>query len=356
MNKDYIADALSEINDDFIIEAASILEANNINERSKTNTPKNKSFSFLHRHRTPLRLGAIFAIAAIITLLLINRNMIVLPFFANRTDYSEDGAVPPHSTPGSTATTHPSEEGVYIPQAKLSLVERDDVCYSWVAPIAIYNGRSYIRLGIVDDVDDSLLGEHLGTCTGLLKEWSDPYEYVDFSGNIEGELYAIKGYDTDFMIGLKTSFEDSSDVISALINGNDITLTTGADIFEKRLHLAGNYDKVTYQSREDWYESNGNIKTFDKASSDILSDFVNSLNKGKVMLTDEIPLEDKDSSIFDEKELCHLVFYKKDGIAIELRCMEGGYVFFDGIRQVCVKMSEESFNQVCYAFDKSNTP
>lgn len=352
MSKEYIADALSEINDDFIMEASSILDMCVMDERNKTNTSQSNRFSFLQRYRTPLGLGTILAIAAIITILLINQNMIVLPFFANKTDYSENGGVHPRYKPGSTATTHPTEEGVYIPQSKLSLVERDDVCYSWVGPIAIYNGRSYIGLGIVDDVDESLLGEHLGTCTGLVKEWSDPYEYVDFSGNMEGELYAIKGYDTDFMIGLKTSFEDSSDAISALINGNDITLTTGADIFEKRLHLAGNYDKVTYQSREDWYESKGNIKTFDKASSDILSDFVNSLNKGKVMLTDEIPLEDKDSSIFDEKELCHLVFYKKDGIAIELRCMEGGYVFFDGMRQVCVKMSEKSFNQVCYAFNK----
>ncbi len=335
MNKEYIADALSEIEDKFIIEGCSICDINRT--------------SFIEKHKKSIRFGMTLAIAALFTILFI-KNSMVFPYASTKTEKNDTIETKYAQSP--TTTPAPIKEGVYIPQSKLSLVERDDVCYSWVGPIAIYNGRSYIGLGILDDVDNSLLEEHLGTCTGLLKEWSDPYEYVDFSGNMEGELYAIKGYDTDFMIGLKTSYEDSTVAISALINGNDITLTTGADIFEKRLHLAGNYDKVTYQSREDWYESNGNIKTFDKASSVILSDFVNSLNKGKVMLVDEIPLEDKDSSIFDEKELCHLVFYKKDGIAIELRCMEGGYVFFDGMRQVCVKMSEKSFNQVCYAFDK----
>ena len=154
------------------------------------------------------------------------------------------------------------------------------------------------------------------------------------------------------MIGLQSSYSDSSNTFTPLINDNDIILTTGADIFEERLHLAGNYTKVTYQSRKDWYHSKGNIKTFDNASSDIIANFVTALNHGEVMHIDSIPLKDKDSSIYDENELCHLLFYKKDGIVVELRCLKGGYVIFDGMRQVCVKISKKWFDQVCYAFDK----
>ncbi len=84
--------------------------------------------------------------------------------------------------------------------------------------------------------------------------------------------------------------ESSSDTFTLLMNDNDITLTTGADIVEKQLHLACNYTKVTYQSRKDWYHSKGNIKTFDNASSDIITNFVTALNQGEVMHIDSIPL------------------------------------------------------------------
>lgn len=338
MNKEYIANALSEIEDDFIIEASSICDMNR--------------FSFSKKHRKTFRLGIALAIAAMITVLFINRNMIVFPFATNTTDYSEDETAQPDTTQVPTAATNPDKKGLYIPRSQVDLVARDDVSYSWAAPLVVYNSRSYSGLGFAEEVDNSLLEEHLGTCTGLLEAGSDPSEYVDFSGNIDGELYAVKGYDTDFMIGLQSSYSDSSNTFTPLINDNDITLTTGADIFEERLHLAGNYTKVTYQSRKDWYHAKGNIKIFDNASSDIITNFVTALNQGEVMHIDSIPLKDKDSSIYDENELCHLLFYKKDGIVVELRCLKGGYVIFDGMRQVCVKIPKKSFNQVCYAFDK----
>ena len=58
MNKEYIANALSEIEDDFIIEASSICDMNR--------------FSFSKKHRKTFRLGIALTIAAMITVLFIN--------------------------------------------------------------------------------------------------------------------------------------------------------------------------------------------------------------------------------------------------------------------------------------------
>ncbi len=191
--------------------------------------------------------------------------------------------------------------GVYIPRKELYLVKQEGVAYSWRAPLAVYNGRCYIGLTASEGGDDSLLGEYLGTCTGLLDEWSEKDCYVDFASNIEGKLYTVKGYDTDFMIGFKAHIDEPSHSFTPLINDNDINLKHGADLFEDRLHLAGNYNKVTYQSYADWSsESEKVVRVFDDASQDILTEFVDSLNKGKFFPIEAILSEDENGANYED--------------------------------------------------------
>ena len=129
-----------------------------------------------------------------------------------------------------------SEDGVTIPPLNVTLSMPPDVDACWAYAFFIYQGRCYVSYErIYEDVD--LIGEHLGTATGMLDVWTPKEGYVDFAGNIEGDFYSVKGYDPSFMLCMKQ--EDGS--IHTFICNNGITLKTGYDLYEKRLHLTESY-------------------------------------------------------------------------------------------------------------------
>ena len=58
----------------------------------------------------------------------------------------------------------------------------------------IYEGRCYVQYNHIDNGTD-LIGEYLGTATGLIDEWTPKEGYVDFAGSVRGDFYSVKGYD-----------------------------------------------------------------------------------------------------------------------------------------------------------------
>ena len=111
----------------------------------------------------------------------------------------------------------------------------------------IYEGRCYVQYReIYEDVD--LIDKHLGTVTGLIDEWTPEDEYVDFAGSAQGDFYSVKGYDPSFMLCMR----EPDGAINLFICNNGITLKYGSELFEDRLHLAGNYSKVVFESYDSW--------------------------------------------------------------------------------------------------------
>lgn len=125
-------------------------------------------------------------------------------------------------------------------------------------------------------------------------------------------------------------------------NNNSITLQKGADLFETRLHLAGNYIAVTGQTREDWYYSRDTAVTLTEHSA-ALENFVAALNAGTFVCIADI-LPEGVTSAYDSLETHHLFFTKTDGTSIHLRLFQGGYVQFAGISGVCVQMDQQIFD------------
>jgi len=225
--------------------------------------------------------------------------------------------------------------GVTIPKTEISIKPNSSAD---LLAFFIYDGRMYVQYEWVRDHPE-LAGEYVGTSTGNIDCFTSKKEYVNFAGSVSGDFYTVTGFDPSFMLCMK--YADGS--VSVYINDNGLTLQKGSDLFEDRLHLSGNYSSVEYQTRYDWFHSLGNIKTVPDNSAEVIETFISELNNGTFMYTDDIPLEDGQSDIYD-RELYHLFFCMNNGMTVHLRLYDGGYVRYAGLIPVCVKMDEAAFD------------
>lgn len=209
----------------------------------------------------------------------------------------------------------------------------------------IYNGKCYISYEKLSD--DSLKGNYIGRSTGSIDEWTSPEDYIDFSGSITGDIYELKGYDSDFMLCI----DNGNGTVTTYINNNGITLTYGYELFRNRLNLKDNYTTVKYQTRNSWYHDVG--ETIEFNNKDAVNDFLEALNDSRFMYTADIPFENKNSNVYEEKEIYHLFFEMQNDTCVHLRLFDGGYVMFAGISDVCVKMNDADFNNLINLFKES---
>lgn len=228
------------------------------------------------------------------------------------------------------------EDGVTIPRLEVSLpnnIEADMVAFF------IYQGRVYVQDECLSDANN-LIGEHLGTVTGAINEWTKKEDYVELSGSVYGDFYSVQGYDPSFMLCM--SHDDGT--VSTYVNNNGITLKYGSELFEDRLHIKDNIAEIEYQTRNNWYHGTGEIKNLRCDKTEIES-FINALNAAEFIRLEDIPLDQGELSVYDAKEIYHLFLKMNNEMVIHLRLFEGGYVNFDGINGICVKMNNTEFEK-----------
>lgn len=185
-----------------------------------------------------------------------------------------------------------------------------------------------------DRVDNAVLvGEYLGTATGMIDEWTEADGYVELAGSVAGDFYRVNGYDPDFMLCMI----DDQDKVWLFINNNGLHLTCGGDLYQDRLGLTGNsFAAVEYETRESWFYGYDQIKTLE--NEDVMQRFWESLCAAEFRYADGLPLV--------ETEIYHLYFRKEDGVTVHLRLSEGGYVRFQGLLSGCVQVDEATFNEL----------
>lgn len=237
-----------------------------------------------------------------------------------------------HSKDGITV----SEDGVTIPPLKVSLSKPSENSVADMLAFFIYQGRCYAQYEWIYDNAD-MVGKYLGTATGLINEWTPQDGYVELAGSVRGDFYEVKGYDPSFMLCMI----DETDAVSTYVCNTGITLKYGSELYEDRLHLAGNYCAIEYESRASWYYSKKEIFQLDDAEN-VIADFLEQLNSAEFMPRSSLPLKDGESSVFDT-ETYHLYFKMNNGTTVHLRLCENGYVFYQGILPVCVQIPEESY-------------
>ena len=124
---------------------------------------------------------------------------------------------------------------------------------------------------------------------------------------------------------------------------NGISLDTGADLFDTRLHLAERMESVSWLTHEDWNEARREFREL-SLPGDTVSAFLNELCAGKFVY-----LWETDRDIYDSAVQGHLFISMSDGTTVELRLIEGGYVGYQGLGWYFVKMPGAVFDAVLAA-------
>lgn len=252
--------------------------------------------------------------------------------------YGSEGMPPIYGLDGAEIV---GSTGVTIPKTQVSLNYGSTAD---MMPFFIYDGRMYVQYETVYGRPE-IAGNYVGTSVGLIDEWTPKDGYVDYAGSIAGDFYTVQGFDPSFMLCMK----ENHGSVTIYINNSGLTLYIGADLFESRLHLKDNLAAVDYQTRHDWFNSLGNIKRLPTEASGVLESFLSELNKGRFMPTSAIPLSKEQKNIYD-REIYHMFLRLNNGMTVHLRLFDGGYVCFDGMLSVCVKMNKSIFDSMIAEF------
>lgn len=244
-----------------------------------------------------------------------------------------------------------SNNGIYVPSIELP-TNADGVAMDMIG-LVVYNGGIYTqsydyRGEEAVNIVDNLLGDYLGYATGTIDEWATQEAYsTEFASTYEGEVYAVEGYDTSFRICVKwEAMNETSDsilVVVILDRLNGITLETGSDLFEDRLHISGHIASIEWQSHEDWDYAKNNFQLAN-IDEELWSNFISKLDSGSfVYMWDS---NNPSNNIYDTDNQAHIILTMNDGTRINLRLIEGGYVGLDGFYWYFVRIPEEEFNEV----------
>lgn len=238
----------------------------------------------------------------------------------------------PASPPASAAQT---AKGITIPKAEVTLSQPDGVEMDMLA-FFIYQGRCYLQYDRLDHGSD-LVGEKVGTATGLIDEWTPAEGYVELAGSVSGDFYTVRGFDPDFMLCMK----EEGNAVQLFVCNNGITLYQGSELFEDRLGLSDGLKAVTYEDEDSWYNGKEDIHTLNNL--DAAKTLIAAMDEARFQLSDQAELyEEEDGGL--SKELYHVYCKLDNGVTVTLRLFQGGYVTFTGLPDACVQVPEATFD------------
>ena len=217
----------------------------------------------------------------------------------------------PASPPASAAKT---AKGITIPKAEVTLSQTDGVEADMLA-FFIYQGRCYLQYDRLDHGSD-LVGEKVGTATGLIDEWTPQEGYVELAGSVSGDFYTVRGFSPEFMLCMK----EEGDAVQLFVW----------------------LKAVTYEDEDSWYDGKEDIHTLN--NMDAVKTLIAAMDKAQFQLSDQADLyeEKKDGGL--SKELYHVYCKLDNGVTVTLRLFQGGYVTFTGLPDACVQVPEATFD------------
>lgn len=226
-----------------------------------------------------------------------------------------------------------SEDGVVIPKRDISLSNNADMIGFF-----IYQGNCYVQYEQFNNADN-IVGDYLGTATGLIDEWTPQDGYVELAGSVKGDFFSVKGYDPSFMLCMKCN----DGQISTYVCSTGLTVKYGSELYEDKLHLAENYSGVQFETRESWYQGKGEICTLNNGM-DIVALFLDALNAAEFIPWTSVPdMEGVSANAIYDTEIYHVYFQMDNGMVVHLRLYENGYVRFQGMPDICVQLTQEAY-------------
>jgi len=197
-----------------------------------------------------------------------------------------------------------------------------------------FDGFFYCQPGI--DLPEELVGEKLGYITSAIREPEVEEGMLVGRGNFVAEVYAVKGYDPSFMLGVKGVYGD----LSAYICQGGFIVKYGHEIFRDELHLPGDHTQVRYQTKADYLGSSGEYRTLE--DHDAVERFLAQLCAAEFLPTEET-LTTEEFPSYWYRGGYYLQFIRSDGTTTTLRLYDGGWVSFTGMNMICVKIPEAEY-------------
>lgn len=242
------------------------------------------------------------------------------------------GGSKPAGPPTSAAQT---AKGITIPKAEVALSQTEGVAADMLA-FFIYQGRCYLQYNWIDHGSD-LVGEKVGTATGLIDEWTPAEGYVELAGSVSGDFYTVRGFAPAFLLCMK----EEGNAVQLFVCNNGITLYQGSELFEDRLGLSDGLKAVTYEDEDSWYDGEEDIHTLHDL--DAVKTLIAAMDEAAFQLSDQADLyEEQDGGL--SKELYHVYCKLDNGVTVTLRLFQGGYVTFTGVPDACVQVPEATFD------------
>lgn len=214
----------------------------------------------------------------------------------------------------------------------------------------VYKGKVYTQSADFYTYDsaiaEQLVGEYVGKAKGTLDEWSSQEDWAtEFASTYSGSVYKVNGYSEDFRLCIYVN-SGNEQWLRFFDNYDGIGLNTGADLFEKRLHVTGNVESVTYKTHYDWNEGDtSNYHDLTGVTEEQFEDFLTELCNSPFERIDHI----NNSNFYQAETQGHLYLNMKDGTLVELRLIEDGYVGCQSLGWILVKMPGELFDAVLAA-------
>lgn len=324
-----------------------------------------------HKQKSWIRWGALAACICLVAVAAFAGGFFNKPVPVAELDYDAGSAVQPltepvqsdnHEVSASNSPTSAGSEAEGYADAKIKipaikLPESNDGIADMIGCV-VYKGNIYTQSGYSyygDDAwrMDSIVGEYLGHAKGTIDEWSSQDEYSkEFASTYDGEIYAVKGYDTSFRICMRNEYTDDDGKthlwIEVMDRLNGIGVTYGKDLYEDRLHLKGRIVSVEWQDHDDWNYARGNIQMANIEPS-VLESFIDALCEAEFMDTLSSEGSSSVGSIYNTQKRLHLILTLDDGMIVSLQMLDEGYVAYTppyGGWNCVEKIPDDIFNAV----------
>lgn len=228
------------------------------------------------------------------------------------------------------------EKGVTIPKTPLPKVS-ESLTFD-MAGFFIHDGRMYVQTG--ETAPAGLRGSYVFTPTGQIDEWSGAEEYVEGASSVGGDVYTVEGYDESFRLCLA----DGSGTFSLYDCLGGVTLKTGADLFETRLHLESRWESVSFLPDEAWQNNQTDYRPLALTDGEIEA-FLSLLMAASMQ---DWSAGSENGDIFEQGfAQAHLRFTLTDGTSVSLRLFENGCVTYGGsAARVCAYLPGDIFDTV----------
>ena len=243
--------------------------------------------------------------------------------------------------------------GVMLPIIELP-DDADTGAYSMIG-FFIYQERFYTHsssflYGDAEFAISNLVGERIGYAKGNIDEWSKQDEYaVEFAGSIKGDVYTVKGHDPRYRLCVVNGFDMPSVVIYEWFSGYKVS--SGHDLYpfyslldiKNGEVLSENWSNVQFQTHDDWDNGLPKKHDFTGIRDEEITAFFYDVYFGEFEYVFESVSED---FYYSGLQQAHLFVRMNDGIILELRLFEGGYVGYQPLGWFFVKIPGESFDRI----------